>query len=446
MMSPSIISCKDKIIKYSNNNIIFFDDNDNVYKQFPFNKFKWINEINANSLNHPNIIQFKNCEIIDDFIVDPHNKEIYLDQKEKVVRLTMNKYQTTLNQIYDFIDDDILYIFKNLLSANIHCNTHNIIHRDIKESNILIDYINFTEKTRIITKVVLADFNISRYRYDISELNKYKIMTITHRPPEIAFAILNSKWCNYDERVDVWSLCVVLSYLITGKSFYSFLTDGYLKIDPTILFDADKLIIAMNHFIKIFEKKSLMHLKFYKKIIFMGIASYENRLSFTYINTYMYKYTQENNVSYSTPHIVRHINIDIIHNSVPSRTRTIDKKSQNTSIKKTNHKITDITPTNYTKDFKNIIITNIHNEMKNHNLVMQYFQKLYCKMSYNNFEFSNISIISLYILSALLVTDESIIMDDYIVLINKVMDEKLTKNSIELTIIKIIKFNDFTLN
>jgi hypothetical protein len=282
--------------------------------------------------------------------------------------------------------------------------------------------------------VILADFNISKYRYDISELNKYKIMTISHRPPEIALAILNNKWYNYDERIDVWSLCVVLSYLITGKSFYSFLTDGYLKIDPTILFDADKLIITMNHFIKIYEKKSLEYLKFYKKIIFMGIAPYETRLTFTCINTYIHKHEYKNK------------NTLVQHNSDPSRTHTINMESQNILVEDSNHKIADVVLSTNSKDFKNTIITHIHNEMQNHNLVMQYFQKFYIKMVYNNFEFSNISIVSLYILSALLVTDESIVINDYLIKLKKITDEKITKNFIELSIIKIIKFNDFILN
>ena len=39
MKSPSVILCKDKILKYSNDHIIFYE-NDKVYKQFTFNKFK----------------------------------------------------------------------------------------------------------------------------------------------------------------------------------------------------------------------------------------------------------------------------------------------------------------------------------------------------------------------------------------------------------------------
>jgi serine/threonine protein kinase len=425
MTSPSIITCKDKIIKYSNNNIIFYE-NGSVYKQFPFDKFKWVNEIiNVNALNHPNIIQFKNCEIVDDFIVDSNNREIYLDQKEKVVRITMNKYNTTLDRLSNFTDTEIMLIFDNILRANIHCNEKKILHRDVKESNILINYKEFNEK-RIITDVILADFNISKYRYDILELNKYKIMTITHRPPEISSAILNNRHCSYDERIDVWSICIVLTYLITGQSFYEFLTDGYLTIDPMMLYDTGKIIIALRHFIKIYTDKNLKHLRFYIKIIFMGIKPYECRSNFNQIFTYMKNYISK----ISPTDISRKISLE----DIPINNNLYHPIDSNNTPSPVSHMV-----------LKKTVIFNIHTELQNNSIVIEYFYKFYTKMLNNNFEFSNAGIISLYIFAAILVTDESVSINKYISVSNKLFDEKMTKNVIELMIIKIIKFNEYSL-
>lgn len=415
MTSPSIITCRDSIIKYSNTNIIFFENN-NVYKQFPFNKFKWVNEIiNVNALNHPNIIRFKKCEILDDFIVDPFNKEIHLDKKEKVVRITMDKYDTTLDRLNNFTDYEIIYIFGNILMANIYCNDKNILHRDIKEKNILINYKELDDQKRSINNVILADFNISKYRYDIKELSKYKIMTITHRPPEISYAILNNIRYNYDERIDVWSLCTLLSYLITGKSFYSFINDGYLKIFPDMIYDVNKLIISMIHFIKIYENKNLEYLNFYKKIIFMGIKSYESRSSFIDIYNILNRY--------------------------------IEKKNINIILFKQNNDIS----TPYTYNYRGInlktsIISIIHNDLQNHDSVINYFYKFYNKMYYDKFNFTNISIVSLYILTALLLLDGNLSIDNYINIISfNVNDININREIVEMSIIKIMKFNNYLL-
>ena len=137
--SNTIMSCKNNIIKCSSNNITFFD-NKCVFKQFSYNKYLWVNElINVNILNHPNIIKFKKCEILDDYTINIQNKEINLNKKEKVVRITMDKYDATLDILKKFTDSEIFYIVNSLISAISCCHSNNILHRDIKSDNILIN-------------------------------------------------------------------------------------------------------------------------------------------------------------------------------------------------------------------------------------------------------------------------------------------------------------------
>lgn len=408
---PSIITCKDKIIKYSDNNITFFE-NEYVYKQFPFNGYKWVSELlNVNTLNHPNIIKFKKCEFLNDFVIDSHNKEICLDKKEKVVRITMDKYKTTLEDFKKINDNEIFIIMNGIISAVLYCHSKHILHRDIKESNIFINYIlrspNETgQKKRELTDVVLADFNISKYKYKIQSINRANVMTVSHRSPEISTAILNNQHLDYDDRIDVWSFCITLSFLITGKSFYSFLNDGYLSIDPSIIYSTNKLQIALTHFIKIYASKKLIHLDLYKKIIYMGIRVYRNRCTFAEIYNVVETYISYNRL----PYTIYRNNYIII--SPEQHIRQMDT----ISIK---------------------FIRNLHGILQNNTAVIIMFLSTHDKMIKNNYSFNTTTILALYIISALFILDEIIDINHYITIFSKLVSEKIELNVVELSIIRI---------
>lgn len=419
MNSPSIIKCKNKIIKYSENSIIFFEKG-YVYKQFVFNKYKWINELFVgNYLNHDNIIKFKKCEIINDYVIDTHNKEIRLDKKEKMLRLTMDKYDSTINELKNFTDTEILFIITSILSAIINCINNKILHRDIKEKNIFVKYElkslnNKGKKKRNITNVVLADFNISKYNYNISSLNRQKIMTVTHRPPEISNAVKLNQHFDYDERVDVWSFCIVISYLITGESFYSFLNNGYTEINPNIFFSVNKLKIALYHFLKIYAKK-LKHINLYKKIIFMGIKPYKNRHKFSDIYMRIYKYCSKNSINH---------NLSIINKFQGSPEIITERRSINNFI----------------------LVKEVHDKLQYHDIIIIHFYKIYNKMVNKDFQFNDILMISLYILIIMLMLDNNNSISYYIGIINsKLKYKSFTKELVECSIITIMNTNNFNI-
>lgn len=293
---PDINSCKYKIIKYSKQCVIFFNNN-SVYKQYPLNKYKWVNELAiVNYLNQtPNnyIIKFTNCEIINDYVIDTKTKEICLDKKEMMLRLTMEKYNATLNSISNFADNEVFFIINNLLAALLFCKSKNVLHRDIKECNIFINYTTASKinkpNHRTITELVLGDFNISKY--NIKNKKRCCIMTPTHRSPEIWKSMSLRKPIEYDDRVDVWSFCVVVSYLITNRSFYVFLTERYLENDPNILHSSIKQKVAMGHFLNIYTRKRLRHINIFTKIIYMGMKPYDTRYTFDDIYNELMKYT-----------------------------------------------------------------------------------------------------------------------------------------------------------
>jgi serine/threonine protein kinase len=311
--SLSVSDCLNNIIQYSSKSIIFYNNN-LVYKQYPIKELNWINEIfivnylNKTQTVYKNIIKFIKCEIIDDYIINAKKNEIYLDKKEKVIRITMIKYKHTLNQLNHFNDDEIFIIMHKLLLSVLYCLSKDILHRDIKEKNIFINYtelsLKFNKKKRKITDVILADFNISSINYYVHSLKKVNINTRSHRSPEICKAIYNNNKINYGEKTDVWSFCIVVSFLITNRSFYSFLNDGYLQISPNIMHNVNKLLIAMKHFLKIYANNKLKYITLYKKIIFMGIVHINDRCTFQNIFDVINKYNKTHgkyNLVFLTP-------------------------------------------------------------------------------------------------------------------------------------------------
>lgn len=416
--SPSIISCKDKIIKYSSNSIIFFE-NGHVYKQYLIKDMRWLNEVVlVNYLNHDNIIKFNKCEIVNDYAIDVKNKEIILNKKEKMLRVTMDKYNATLNQLRNFSDYEIFMILNKLLLAVNYCISKSILHRDIKEKNIFINYTQYPNpkknkrKKRIINTVVLADFNISSYKFHVNKLKKSNIMTITHRPPELFYDIYNKKNNAYDDRVDVWAFGIVLSFLITDHSFYSFLNESFLQIDNTIIYSALKLSIIMKHFLKLHSRK-LKHLEFYKSIILKCMVPYETRSTFQEIYD-----------------IIRTYNMNLNYNlEFPVLTKVISPEVNN--LYKT------IQYTNWVKK--------LHDESQNHDIIMVEFYKI-LKKTKNNQIASHTFLLSLYILVSYILNDFRQTIEYYITLLKTIEPNiVVTKNIILIEIANIMKQCDFCL-
>jgi len=99
--------------------------------------------------------------------------------------------------------DQKLFIMLSICKGLIYLHDNNIIHRDIKSDNVLVEYDN---NNNIYTRVVLADYGIAR------EINtegaNTKCGTFSYIAPEI---ISGRK---YDKRADIYSLGVLLWEII----------------------------------------------------------------------------------------------------------------------------------------------------------------------------------------------------------------------------------------
>jgi len=141
-------------------------------------------------LNHPNITKLHGvvatkrrfCMIME--YMDVGNLAKYLEDRK---RLT---------------EQEAKYLFRQLVDAVRYCHSQNVIHRDLKLSNILLN----GDKTA----VKLIDFGLSNYMMTGTLHNTF-CGTPAFAPPEI---LMSQKYIGPE--IDVWSLGVVLYAMIAG--------------------------------------------------------------------------------------------------------------------------------------------------------------------------------------------------------------------------------------
>ena len=156
------------------------------------------NEINVlKKLNHPNIVKIY---------------EFY-DIKDNYYLITEFCKYGELYKYYKFhfSEKQLCVLFYQVFSGLIYLHENNIIHRDLKLENIMIDSIekdNITCEPYFYIKII--DFGSAKY---CSKLNTEKqIIGSTYY---IAPEVLKQ---NYNEKCDTWSIGVLLYMLLTKKA------------------------------------------------------------------------------------------------------------------------------------------------------------------------------------------------------------------------------------
>lgn len=149
------------------------------------------------SISHPRIIK-----LLDVQLIKPDSGGDAVG-----IRLIMPKYTPLVIPG----DKDVLFNFRDCLQlifdislALAYLRANYIMHRDIKEHNIVID--RSTGRPRAI----LVDFGLASFMIGSSYLKPCS--TVTHRAPEISGQLFNNN-------ADVWSLGLVIYAIVTGHSW-----------------------------------------------------------------------------------------------------------------------------------------------------------------------------------------------------------------------------------
>ena len=157
---------------------------------------------------HSNIITFNNISFNKSKIPNSTAKD---NIDKYYLKLEYERYPTVLANFKLKNELNMLQIMLDLFSAIDLCHQNKIWHRDIKMDNIAIN-----KKER----AVLIDFSHAiNQKLDYIVLDQY-VVTYPYRPPELfKYQQLEEKTFNYyNEKIDIWSLGVILFEMLTGST------------------------------------------------------------------------------------------------------------------------------------------------------------------------------------------------------------------------------------
>lgn len=129
-------------------------------------------------------------------------------------------------------EDNAKPIIYQILMAVEFCHQHNIIHRDLKLQNILLNTLDST------LYAYLCDFGISKQ----TEFSTQSVLgTYSYMAPEIFEALfINRVSIGYDKRVDIWSFGIMVYKILIGSlplnyidDFRAFLDHKTIKVDES---------------------------------------------------------------------------------------------------------------------------------------------------------------------------------------------------------------------
>ena len=178
-----------------------------------------------NTLRHPNLVQFMGFTF--------SNDNLYI-LMEKVVGNNLKhylNYRTSSNNIYK--NKEIVTQLINVFTFLHNCSPP-VIYRDLKPENILIDKNN---------NIKLTDFGLSKYFInDDNNEEGYNMTGMTGTLRYMAPEVYLEK--NYDLKVDIYSLGLIMYYIFTNEqpfsSYNSYAMDSYMKMEH-IIFSTSKI-------------------------------------------------------------------------------------------------------------------------------------------------------------------------------------------------------------
>ena len=152
-------------------------------------------------LKHPNLVNMK------EVVMGKSNNDVYMvmEYAENELRDLIQRHK------YNFSMAEIKGLMKQLLQAMAYLHSKEVVHRDLKTSNIL-----YTQKG--LLKV--CDFGLSRKMMSKKKSYTPIVVTLTYRAPEL---LLGDS--NYSSKIDMWSVGCILAELLQKKSLFKAKTE-----------------------------------------------------------------------------------------------------------------------------------------------------------------------------------------------------------------------------
>lgn len=144
------------------------------------------------SLSHPNIVGFHDC------FDDENNVYMVLEL------CTSGSLMDMLRRRRRLTEPETRYFMVQLIGACHYMHTHQVIHRDLKLGNLLLD---------ADMNIKVADFGLAALIENPGERKKTICGTPNYIAPEVLFDTANG----HSFEVDTWSIGVILYTLVIGK-------------------------------------------------------------------------------------------------------------------------------------------------------------------------------------------------------------------------------------
>lgn len=174
---------------------------DNEKEGFPITAIREIKILKE--LRHENIIQLK------EIVTSKATKE--------------SKGEASIYMVFEYMDHDLTGLMMNdgswnpnvshikcymkqLLQGLHYCHTNNVLHRDIKGSNLLLNNKG---------QLKLADFGLARpYTEQLGHYTN-RVITLWYRPPELLLGAVQ-----YGPAIDMWSVGCILAELLAKRAIF----------------------------------------------------------------------------------------------------------------------------------------------------------------------------------------------------------------------------------
>ena len=147
-------------------------------------------------LDHTNVVKFEH------FFEDEENVYILLELCENKSLSELMRKRGTLTEF------ESRFYCKQIINALKYLQSKNVLHRDLKLGNLLLDG-NMNIK--------LGDFGLAMFLEKEEDLRCSICGTPNYMAPEVVAARQNNSECGYTVATDVWAMGVLLYTLVVGR-------------------------------------------------------------------------------------------------------------------------------------------------------------------------------------------------------------------------------------